>query len=250
MVSKSKTDIQIFKCGTSSGKAVFNRLPKLNRAMRFKERYVIKLFGFLSLLLFTDFVSAQPKWVLKKEKNGIQVYGLKADTSQFNSIKVETIFRGTMKDLVSIVMDVERHREWAYGTKSALVLKKISEKEIIFYKEIKVPGPASDRDMVIRLTLLPNQSGNSIKIESTALPNFIPKKENLVRVPFSKETWVVTSLQNEKLKIVYYLEMDPGGEIPPVIANLFAIKGPLETFENLKSRLENRVGNQSPVKVD
>jgi len=192
---------------------------------------------FFVLIFISQVAYSQSGWVLKKEKNGIFIYGLKKDTSDFNSIKVETELKGKAEDLLSIILDVENHNKWAYGTKSATVLKRISEKEIIFYKELKSPALVSDRDIVVQLKVLSIPAVNSIKIESIALPDFIPAKKNLVRVPKSNETWIIKQSEAQKIKVSYYLQIDPGGTLPPLLVNLFIDKGPYETFEKLRELL-------------
>jgi hypothetical protein len=190
------------------------------------------------------FVHSQSEWVLRKEKDGIFVYDLKTDTSKFNSIKVETELAGKVEDLLAILLDVKNHDKWAYGTKSASVLKRVSENEIIFYKIIDSPSlVVSDRDMVIRMKVIRNSASKVINVESIALPNFIPPKKDFVRVPFSNEKWTITHA-NQKIKINYFLQTDPGGSLSPFLVNLFITKGPYETFVNLRELLKSQV----PVK--
>ena len=166
---------------------------------------VKRVHSILFLVLFSCCAYSQSGWVLRKEKDGIFVYDLKSDTSKFNSIKVETELAGKVEDLVQILMDVGSHDKWAYGTKSATLLKRISDKEIIFYKVIDSPGlVVSDRDMVIRMKIIPNQTSKSTHVESIALPNFIPPKEKFVRVPISNEKWIITPLINQRIKISYF----------------------------------------------
>ena len=45
---------------------------------------------------------------------------------------------------------------------------------------------------------------------------------------------------DSKLKVNYVIHVDPGGQIPTWIANLFSTQGPYETFKNLKDRLEHQ----------
>jgi hypothetical protein len=40
------------------------------------------------------------------------------------------------------------------------------------------------------------------------------------------------------MHLQYILQLDPGGSIPGWILNMFATKGPMETFEHLKKKLE------------
>lgn len=196
----------------------------------------------LTLLLLSQWTYSQSDWVLRKEKDGIFVYDLKTNSSKFNSIKVETELNGRVEDLIYLLMDVGSHYKWAYGTKSAELLKRVSDKEIIFYKVINSPGLiVSDRDLVIRLKVIPDPTSKSINVESIAIPNYIPAKQNLVRVPLSNEKWIITPMEDQKLKIKYTLQIDPGGALPPLLVNLFVTKGPFESFSSLKELLKNKM---------
>jgi len=202
----------------------------------------MKLFSLILVLIFSPHLSyPQSAWVLRKDKDGILIYDLKTDSSKFNSIKVETELTGRVEDLMSLLLDVGSHYKWAYGTKSASLLKRISDKEIIFYKVINSPGlVVADRDMVIRMKVIPHPSTKSINVESIALPNFMPPKDNLVRVPVSNERWIIIPLTNQRLKIYYFLQIDPGGSLPPLLVNLFVAKGPYESFANLRELLKTK----------
>jgi hypothetical protein len=205
---------------------------------------MIKLFLFIWFSSVFLFGHTQSEWVLRKEKEGIFIYDLKTDSSKFNSIKVEAELPGRAEDLVSILLDVRNHYKWAYGTKSASLLQRISDKEIIFYKQINSPGlVVSDRDVVIRMKVIHNSGSKSIQVESRAISDFIPPKKNLVRVPLSNEKWIITPLASQRLKINYFLEIDPGGALPPVLVNLFITKGPFESFTSLRELLRSRSKN-------
>lgn len=197
----------------------------------------MSFFVFCCLSIF-HFAHSQSEWVLRKEKDGILIYDLKTDTSKFNAIKVETELIGKVEDLLSILLDVKSHDKWAYGTKSASILKRVSESEIIFYKVIDSPSPVSDRDMVIRMKVIKNPASKVVSVESIALPNYILPKKDLVRVPFSNEKWIITHA-NQKIKINYFLQTDPGGALSPFLVNLFITKGPYETFVNLRNLLKS-----------
>lgn len=203
---------------------------------------IIRITLFIHFSFLYQFLYSQSEWVLKKEKNGIFIYVLKKDTAQFNSIKVETELPGEAEDLVAIVMDVANHYKWAYGTKSATLVKRISDQEIIFYKEIKSPGPVTDRDIVIRLKVI-RKADKSIQIDAEALPGFVPLKEDIVRVQRSNETWIITKGADRKMKIKYFLQIDPGGSLPPLLVNLFVTRGPIESFENLRELLKKRIAD-------
>ena len=44
---------------------------------------------------------------------------------------------------------------------------------------------------------------------------------------------------NSMLKADYFIQVDPGGQIPAWVVNLVSTQGPYETFKNLIERVES-----------
>jgi ribosome-associated toxin RatA of RatAB toxin-antitoxin module len=195
---------------------------------------------FAVFLIIQSIVADSQHWNLKIDKDGIRVYNLKGDTAKFNEIKVECNFNTSPAKVVKLITDIEKQPLWVYGTKYSQLLKKVSETEFYFYKEVKVPAPMSNRDLVSHLKIARNNTDKSIKIHVSSEPNFIAEKKGLVRVPFSQERWNIIPLAENKVKIEYYIKIDPGGFVPPSLANLFSTKGPYESFIKLGSLLNNQ----------
>ena len=76
-----------------------------------------------------------------------------------------------------------------------------------------------------------------MNIISVSNKNYGPPVKDLVRIPYSKGAWYVTTVSNKIIHLNYVLEVDPGGSVPAWILNLFSTKGPLETFKNLKNKM-------------
>jgi len=182
-------------------------------------------------------VCAQQDWELSKDKNGIKVYTRKADSSKFKSVKVEAVLEGSLDKLASILMGVEKNIKWVYGTKSLHLIKRNSANELIYYAETGLPWPMRNRDQAILINLYPDSAGHKLKITTTGKPMAIPPTEGLVRVPYFLGVWDVTAVDNKRIAINYFLDVDPGGSIPAWITNMFVAKGPYETFMNLSGLL-------------
>jgi hypothetical protein len=194
---------------------------------------------FSLLIVFSSF--AQPEWNLKIDKGGIKVYNLKNDTSKTNELKVVTTFNTTATSLLKIIMDIEHHPDWVYGTKLSYALKKVSDTELYFYKEVRSPAPISNRDLVAHLNVVRNATDQSISIQVSAVPTYLPEKKSLVRVPYFNELWNIKP-SKDQVRVEYYLRIDPGGSIPSSLVNLFATKGPYESFVNLKELIDEKSG--------
>ena len=191
---------------------------------------------FLSTLFFHT-LQAQTTWELKKDKNGIRVYTMDKDSSKFKRVKVECEVIGTLAKLDSILQAVENNKNWVYSTKTSHRVKTISDKEFLYYAETSMPWPLENRDVVIHMWLNYDSIQNMLFVTAKGEPNALPKKENKVRLPYFYGRYEATQKTNDRLGIVYYLEVDPGGSTAPWLVNMFVSKGPYETFYNLSKML-------------
>ena len=182
--------------------------------------------------------SAQNDWDLSKDENGIKVYTRKTDSSDFKSVKVETVFTGTCEKLAGILMGVDKNIKWVYNTKSLHLIKRFNDNELIYYAETSLPWPMKNRDQAIRINLYPDSANHALKITTAGEPKAIPVTKGIVRVPYFLGVWNVKQISSAKISIEYYLNVDPGGSVPAWISNMFVAKGPYETFVNLSKLLK------------
>jgi len=206
----------------------------------------MRFFILLILVISSIRALSQGEWNLKIDKPGLKVYNHKTDSSKFSEIKVEASYPGRLSDLAYILFDVAHHKDWSYGTRFGYVLKKISDSEILFYKEISTPPPLSNRDFVGSLAITQDPVTKVMTVKVKAVDGYLPVKDNLVRVMITIENWTVTPLPDETIKIDYYLKVNPGGSVSPFLVNMFATKAPYETFKSLKEQMLLR--KNKPVK--
>jgi hypothetical protein len=53
----------------------------------------------------------------------------------------------------------------------------------------------------------------------------------------SRGIWNVTTISSKIIHLEYILAVNPGGSVPAWILNIFATRGPMETFERLKEKM-------------
>lgn len=191
----------------------------------------ITFFILLSASAITGY--SQYNWKLSKNRDGIKVYESETKNSDFKSIKVECVIKGTYDKLIALLNDVSRHKEWIYNSKTSSILKKNSSYDFYYYTEAHIPWPMSNRDAVIHLTMTRDSLDRFLKITAIGMPTYIPEKSGKVRVSRSLVNWHVTMPSSTYLSIVYTFEADPGGSMPAWLANMFADKGPYESFKKL-----------------
>jgi len=201
----------------------------------------MKLFRSLyscALLLFLGgSLSAQNNWVIKKEKEGIVISTRPSDHSAFNDIQVEMDLPGNIYQMAAILMDVEKYEQWAYATKKSKLIKRISLNKLIYYSEFSAPWPVSNRDLFAVMEVNIDSVLNLLQVNTTGQKNYLPSNKDLVRIPYSRASWKVSTVSGKVIHLVYFIEIDPGGSVPGWIMNLYSTKGPFYSFKNLKSKM-------------
>jgi hypothetical protein len=188
---------------------------------------------FLTLIMGLPAVS-QTDCDLKLDKDSIQVFTCELPHSKYKSVRSIFQVNSTMSQLAAMVMDIERLGDWQYKTASARVLKKMGEHELIYYTESSSPIGVNNRDFIIWLAIHQDPATRVMKIDAISLPDYLPERPKIVRVPFSKAQWIVRPLSHTRLQVEYNIEIDLGGDIPPWLVNLVAYQAPYETFRDMK----------------
>lgn len=193
-------------------------------------------FAFI-VLFFSCTGYGQGNWVLKSEKDSIAIFTRTLPDSRFKAVKVECVLNATLSQLVTVLLDVNTGAQWVYSTKSCVLLKQVSPSELYYYSEVSVPWPASNRDFIAHLKAVQDPNTRVVTIYGPTVPDYISPKAGIVRVTRSEGLWVITPLAHNRIKVEYSLRVDPGGNIPAWLINLFAAKGPYESFKNLRTYL-------------
>lgn len=183
---------------------------------------------------------AQPDWQLKQDKDGIQVYTKNIDNAKLKAVKVVTTMSSSLAALTAVLMDIDGSKDWVYATKKITLLKQISPTSLIYYSEIEIPWPASNRDFIVEIRATQDEKTKVVTVDGFNKPAYLPENKNLVRIQQSFSKWLITPLSKGQVKIEYVLQVDPGGNIPTWLINLFATKGPLETFKKLREQVRKK----------
>lgn len=198
-------------------------------------------FAFITLYLLLAMATTtigQDNWTLKQDKEGIKVYTKNMDNSAFKAIKTICIIDATPSVLTAVLLDINNSAEWVYATKKAILLKQPSPDELYYYSEIDVPWPVSNRDFIVRLKVTQDERTRAVTVMADNQPQYLPENKNIVRVPQSSSKWLIEPLPNNQVKIEYTLQVDPGGTVPAWLINLFATKGPFESFKSLREQVK------------
>jgi hypothetical protein len=198
-----------------------------------------KLFAvFLSFVLVVNTALAQTDWKLNTDKEGIKVYTSLMPGSKIKAIKVESTLDATPSQLVAMVMDIKNSPTWVYHTKSAMLVKQVSPSELYYYSEVNLPWPVANRDFVAHLIVTQDPDTKVVTIAGPVVPGLVPERKGIVRIDHSNGKWTITPTGNGQINVEYSIFVDPGGDLPSWLVNMFATEGPLQIFRNLKTQLQ------------
>lgn len=194
-------------------------------------------------LLFSCWIGGygQSGWDLKTESEGIKVYTKTFPDSKFKAIRVDLDLQARLSQIVALLMDVNDGTQWVYATKTSVLLKQISPNEVVYYSEVRLPWPMSNRDFIARLTATQDARTKVVRIDGPVVPDYVPVKDGIVRVTRSEGQWIITPVGPHRVHVQYTLRMDPGGDLPAWLFNLFVTKGPAESFSKLQEELKKPV---------
>ena len=215
-----------------------------------KSTYPYAIF-LVFILLFTGFnpAFAQDNWSLSVNREGIQVYTRPIENSKIKAIKVVTNLHATSSQLVAAILDIQTCNKWVYQSTENVLIKQVSPLELIYYSRVDVPWPVEDRDYVVHINIEQHPQTKVITVYSPCIPGYVAEKKNIVRISHTVGKWTITPIGKNQVKAEYMLEVDPMGSIPAWLTNLFATKGPLETFRNLKVHVQKEVYKKAHFKL-
>lgn len=191
--------------------------------------------GLFSLIVSS--ASAQTDWTLKTEKDGIRVYVAPVADSKVKAVKVKCDFEATPATLVAVLMDVKNCTEWVYHTKSCSLVKQNSPWDVVYYSEVSLPWPVENRDFVAHLVATQDPKTHVVVVDGPAVPGIISEKKGNVRITHSKGRWVITPLTSHSVSVEYTIQVDPAGNVPAWLVNMFAADGPIQSFKGLRMQL-------------
>ena len=190
------------------------------------------------------------QWQLIKhdKRRDIKTYAKQEDGRRFRSFKVESTLNGSMKDVVRILADFENYKRWYWETKDSKLLQTVSPTEHYIYMVHNSPYGLPDRDAAIRIKVMPQTDEKSqLAFLIEAVPEFIPIKKDLVRIPAEDMLITLKPLDANNIQLIAEGYVDPGGNFPNWANNLIQRTAPYTILVGLKRMLAN---NQNNAKIE
>lgn len=192
------------------------------------------ILGGLCLLCLSS-VQAQ-SWKVAKEKDGVKVETRFIDGWSIKQYRATVYIKTTLAKAVESYRDPVQRKKFMTRSLEVSNLKENSRDDIITYNLGDAPWPVVDRDNVTRSRFY--WSPNQVKVTMTSLPDYIPEKKGIVRVPRAEGYWLFTDMGDGTIKVVQQSVAELGGSVPDWVVNSTIVEGPFEVLSAMKKLLE------------
>jgi len=169
------------------------------------------------------------EWRLVKNdrRHDIKAYIKNEEGQNIRSFKVEASFDTPIETLARVQADVENYARWYFLVLESKLLRKVSDKEFIFYMVHDAPVGMADRDVIMKATIEPMSAKKPfIVIRMVSLPDYMPAQKPYERM--IAENYVIKLTPQGPNKTLLSSEgfIDPGGVSPAWAVNFIQGKGP------------------------
>lgn len=168
-------------------------------------------------------------WRLVKNdrRHEVKAYVKSEEGANIRSFRVEAYFNEPIETLTRVQADVDSYARWYFLVLESKILKKVSDKEFIFYMVHDAPVGMADRDVVMKATIEPMTAKKPyVVIHMVSLPDYMPTQKPYERMVL--ENYVVKLTPQGKNRTLLESEgfIDPGGVSPAWAINFVQGKGP------------------------
>lgn len=196
-------------------------------------------------------MSGSNRWELEFEKNGVQIYSLKAPgayVKQFKGVMraeyslnhliaglIENSNMEVCRNFIPNCIDMQVVEPWSSRTMSDTVMWKLA-----------LPPPFSPREVIMQSQVAQDKETGKVVVDIIAAPNKLPRNHDSVRLTHIHNRWIYTPLGknsqgNHQVEIEFVQDIDMGGLFPDFLQNL---AGGAETYRFLHDQVPALLNNE------
>lgn len=180
-------------------------------------------------------------WKLLKEKNGISVYVSKTPGSEFNTYKACGIIDRPWEVIFEVLLDVPNYPYWMPGCRKARVVKMLDEELIkghfVIHLIWDAIWPVKNRDLVVEVDSMHDWDKDHVVVELNDTTKYeVPREKGLVRVEDFYAKFDFKYVDRTHTYVEFVNLVNPGGVVPPAIADIQTVTVPYKTLEELGKR--------------
>ncbi|MBT8142943.1 MAG: hypothetical protein HKN88_02815 [Gammaproteobacteria bacterium] len=176
---------------------------------------------------------ADSAWILKKDRNNIQVFTRAIPDSPYHAAKLITELDSDLETVAKAIGNGQECNAWIKMCKKVTLLEQISPEEMFFYTVLDFPFPLKDRESVLHVTTQRSHDLKSVTITMQSADDKYPQQSYIRMV--SDITYKIQDLDNNKVRFTWFVQSNPGGNVK---TSLYNARLPKDTYKDVL-RLRN-----------
>ena len=172
--------------------------------------------------------SGSGQWVLELDRDGTQVYSMKVPGDSVVKFRGVTEYDYSYSQMLSAFIDAESFTEdcgkLAAGCLEYRFIVPFDPVHLTNtqYWRTELFPPFSNREVVLKGTIVQDPRTKEILLENTAAPSLLPPNDCCVRITRLHNTWRYTPQHNGKVQVEYVQNFSGGGFLPDFVLSLGA----------------------------
>jgi hypothetical protein len=188
------------------------------------------------LAAFKAKANPSDQWQLELDKEGIRVYTQLEGDNPYKQVKVTTTINAPIEKVMEILMAFNLYPRWMNHVDESYLLNQIDSNYFVFILE-DADWPMQNRYQVSKLNI--KQSVTRSLVRFKAVPNFIEKRTDAIQIKQHEGYWELEDRADHQCTLEYVLVQNPGGYVPPWLANFHAVENPFQSVSKLKALAES-----------
>lgn len=181
---------------------------------------------------------AQDEWEKETKKDGIQAYSRIKKGKDYYEFRTVFTTKSTIYKAKKLITNIDNMKNWLPSTLDSKLLEKVSDTEFYGYTVSDAPWPASNRDLVFKMTVN-RHSSKSYTITLKGEPDYYPIQSGKVRVYEYIAVWKIDLKEESLIEIDYTASFNPGSSYPNWLIKNSMVEARMQTSINFRRELEN-----------
>lgn len=192
-------------------------------------------------------------WQQEMDKNNVRVFSREIPNSNIREYRAITVIDAGPEVIIEVFRDIPSAPRWMPNCVSSKEIGRKNNYNLMLYLILGVPGPISDRDLLLyaRIKYDQNNAVATIQLNSIKEP-IVPFNKKYVRMTEFEGYYTFEYIGKNKTKAVYTLKTDPMFSIPAFIINSSLKDGAHYTLVKMREMVKDKryiiAGENSPDK--
>ena len=189
-----------------------------------------------------DWVRYEPGeivWEPDGDEDAIVTFKGTSPNSDFLAFKGAGPIDAPIAKVANVLIDTTRHAEWVPNFGGMRVVREPSRLVKIIYRHVTTPAIISDRDFVVEATIRKEEGSGHLLLDFHSVEDpLVPEQEDRVRGVLHESGYRMWPIDGgARTMMVFRVHVDPMGDVPAWIVNLFQSNYARSNIENIRRQV-------------